>query len=341
MERLKVGLLGLGRGGQRVAEALLASTWCDLVAVASPRRHRLERFAEHHPGIATYDDFRSLIVGCSLDALFVALPPFVRAAYLKLAAARDLPVWMLTPAARKVSEAAQILAMFSHDCPVVVARNWGIDESMQPTSPGIDTLGRIFLARGNVMTRWSEDFDWRGDSRRAGGGVLLDRGYGLVDTVVNAMGLPGTVYAAMAGASRPGGKFPYDTEDTAGMVCQYADGGMAVISACWTAGPDRWYLVLNGIEGSVRFEETRMQAYDRSGEATIEEQQRLGNPFLPPIENFLSQLQSNPRKIQGHLRTHLPTIATIEAAYLSARTGEKESPERILDVHDDPGRSRR
>jgi predicted dehydrogenase len=212
---------------------------------------------------------------------------------------------------------------------------------MQATSPGIDTLGRIFLARGNVMTCWSEDFDWRGDSRRAGGGVLLDRAYGLVDAVVAAMGVPGTVYAAMAGSSRPAGKFPYDTEDTAGVICQYADGGMAVFSACWTAGPDRWYLVLNGIDGSIRFEETRVQAYDRAGVPTIDEQQRSDDPFLPPIEDFLSQLHSNPRKIQGHLRTHLPTVATLEAAYLSARTGEQESPERILEVHEEPKRSRR
>ena len=125
------------------------------------------------------------------------------------------------------------------------------------------------------------------------------------------------------------------------MICQYAEGGMAVISACWTAGPDRWYLVLNGVDGSIRFEESHVQAYDRAGVPSISEQPRVGNLFLPSIEDFLSQLHTNPRKIQGHLRTHLPTIATLEAAYLCARTGEQESPQRILEVHEEPKRSRR
>ncbi len=335
MERLKVGLLGLGRGGQQVADVLLSSSWCELVAVASPRRLRLERFNDLHPDIATFDDFRSLIVARPLDALFIAVPPFVRSNYLKLAAERDLPVWILPPAARRVSEATQILAMFDTACPVVVSRSWGIDPAMQATSPGVDAMGRMFLARGNVMTCWSEDFDWRGDAKRAGGGVLLDRGYGVVDTIVSAMGLPSTVYAAMAGTSRPGGLYPYDTEDTAGLICQYGDGGMAVVSTCWTAGPERWYLVFNGTEGSIRFEETRMEAYDRAGEPTLPEQRRADNALMPSIENFLSQLHTNPQKIEGRLQTHLPTVATLEAAYLSAKTGEQESPERILDVHAD------
>ena len=44
METFKVGLLGLGRGGMRVCDALLASLWGELVAVPSPKTQRLGRF---------------------------------------------------------------------------------------------------------------------------------------------------------------------------------------------------------------------------------------------------------------------------------------------------------
>ncbi|NLX13794.1 MAG: Gfo/Idh/MocA family oxidoreductase, partial [Phycisphaerales bacterium] len=100
MATMKVGVLGMGRGGQRIAAALLRSSWCDLVAVGSKKRHILTAFAERHPGIATYDDCRSLIVGNRLDALFVAMPAYQRGPFLPLAAERGIPVWMLTPPAR-------------------------------------------------------------------------------------------------------------------------------------------------------------------------------------------------------------------------------------------------
>ena len=49
----------------------------------------------------------------------------------------------------------------------------------------------------------------------------------MIDTLVQIMGLPSNVYARIAGVSRPGTRFPYDTEDTAALLCQFAGGGIA------------------------------------------------------------------------------------------------------------------
>ena len=332
---MKVGLLGLGRGGKPLAEALLASSWCELIAVASRKSKRIEQFAEQHPAIGVYDDSRSLIVENPLDALFVAVPPFLRGKYLALAADRGLAVWTLTPPARRFDEAVEIMEKFERaGCPLVVARAWGFEPALQPDALGLDQLGRFFFARGNVMTCAADDLDWRGDSVRAGGGVLLDRGYESIDTIVQVMGTPSTVYAAAKGVSRPGGRFPYDTEDTAAIVCQFTGGAVAVFSACWTSGPPRWVLELHGTGGSVRIDEARVVVRDRVGETQLREQARAANPFSPLIADFLSALRSNPAKVRSTLRQHLPTMAVIQAAYLSARTGQPESPRTIFEMHD-------
>jgi len=335
MDTMKVGLIGLGTGGQQVAEALLASSWCELIAVASRKSQRIERFTAEHTGIATYDDYRSLIVENRLDALFVAIPPFLRGKYLTLAADRALPVWMLTPAARRFDEAVAIMERFERaDCPLVVCRSWGLEPALQPDSMGVEQLGRIFFARGNVMTCLPEDLDWRGDSVRAGGGVLLNHGYALIDTVVQIMGMPGTVYAAGAGVSRPGARFPYDTEDTAAAVCQFSGGEIALLSACWTAGPQRWVLELHGTEGSVRIDDHHVLLRDRTGRTRIAERKRPANPFTCQIEEFITALRSNVAGLRSIMRQHLPTVAVIQAAYLSARTGQPESPGTIVEMHD-------
>lgn len=339
MSVMQVGLLGLGRGGLRLADALLTSSWSELVAVASTKAQRLEQFAARHPEIAAYNDFRSLIVENRLDALFVAVPPYVREKYLPLAAERGLPVWMLTPAARRFEEALAIARAFEEAaCPLVVARSWGVEPALQADAMGMEQVGKVFLARGSVMTCWPEDLDWRGDSVRAGGGVLLDSAYTLIDTVVQAMGIPTTVYARAAGASRPESRYPYDTEDTGAVICQFGGGAIAVLSGCGTAGPEQWSLDLYGIGGSIHCDREGVMTCDRAGETILVRQARASNPLLPLVEDFLSCLRTSPARLGCTIDKHLPTMAVVEAAYLSARTGQPESPGRIFDMHDfEPG----
>lgn len=334
MEPLKVGLMGLGRGGRALADALLASSWCKLAAVASVHSTRIEQFRNAHPGIAAHNDFRSLIVSTPLDALFVAVPPFLRETYLSIAAERRIPVFMLTPAARRFDEAIALLGAFERaDCPIAVSQCWGIESSLHPDGLGLEQAGKFFLARGSVTTNLEPDFDWRGDSRRAGGGVLLYEAYGLIDVLVNVMGLPSTVFAVVSGISRPGTRFPYDTEDTAVLTCRYASGALATISACWTTGPADWSIEIFGTGGSLRVDTAFALVRDREGKKELAKNARSMNPLATQVDEFLSTLCSNPRNLRGTLRQHLPAVAVIESAYLSARTGQPESPGTIFSMH--------
>jgi predicted dehydrogenase len=334
MEPLRVALMGLGRGGLLAADALLDSSWCRLAAVGSQHTQRLEAFAQQQSGIAVYDDFRSLIVSSPLDALFVAVPPFLRVNYLAMAAERRLPVWMLTPAARTLDEALQLLDLFdAAETPLVVSRAYGLAPCLHEDTIGPEAIGRLFLARGHVLACEPEDLDWRGDSQRAVGGVLLDRAYGIIDLIIQTLGMPGTVYAATAGVSRPGTRFPYDSEDTASVICQFAGGAIAQITACWTAGPEDWSVNLHGIEASVHIDDHAVSVRDRIGHTETLSQRRPANLLAPQIEDFLAALRSAPRRMRSTLGDHLPVLAVIEAAYLSARTGEPESPGPILEIH--------
>lgn len=341
MEPLKVGLLGLGRGGQLLADALLTSSWSRLVAVGSQKPERLEQFAEAHPRIALCNDFRSLIVGQGIEALFVAVPPFTRSKYLPLAAERGVPVFMLTPPARSLEDAVTLSGRFTKArVPLVVSRAWGAEPHLQPDVLDLPRLGRVFFARGHVTTCWEEDFDWRGDSVRAGGGVLLDRAYDMVDQVVQFMGLPGTVYASSAGMSRPGHRFLYDTEDTIAVTCRFVDNAVAVFAGCWTSGPEEWQLDAHAMGGTVRIDQRAVRLLDRQGDNVLGMWSRPTNPLLPQVEEFLGAIRANSRPAHGRMDTHLAAMALISAAYLSARTGQPEGPASLMAMHDlEPPRS--
>ncbi len=326
--------MGLGRGGRTLADALLGSSWCKLVAVASVHSQRIEHFQNEHPGIAIHNDFRSLIVSSPLDALFVAVPPYLRSNYLPLAAERHIPVFMLTPAARRFDEALALVEPFEEaKCPIVVSQSWGVEPALHADVLGIAQAGKFFLARGSATVNLEDDFDWRGDSRRAGGGALLYQAYGLMDVLVQIMGLPSTVYAAMSAISRPGTRFPYDTEDTAALTCRYASGALASLSTCWTTGPADWSIELFGTGGSLRIDTQSALMRDRTGEHELARQARSVNPLAAQVNEFLSTICSNPRNLRGTLRQQLGTVATIESAYLSARTGQPESPGTIFKMH--------
>ncbi|MCL2330801.1 MAG: Gfo/Idh/MocA family oxidoreductase, partial [Phycisphaerae bacterium] len=295
MEPLKVGLMGLGQDGRALADVLSASSWCKLIAAACENPQWTELFRAEHPEIAVHDDFRSLIVSQPLDALFVAVPPYRRNSYLPIAAERRVPVFMIAPAARRFDEALAVVQAFEAvECPIVVARSWGIEPALQRDALGLEEVGKIFLARGNVTCCRGDELDWRDDSQAAGGGVLLDQAYDLIDMVVQMMGLPSSVYASMAGIARPNSRLPYDTEDTAAVICRYSNGALVTITACWAAGPDDGSVHFYGTSGAIRIDATHVVLTDRTGQTERARFPRSADLLALQVDEFFSTLCSNP-----------------------------------------------
>jgi predicted dehydrogenase len=115
---------------------------------------------------------------------------------------------------------------------------------------------------------------------------MLDRGYPLLDIMVQLLGLPASVYAAMTGTSRPGTRFPYDTEDTAGAICRYSDGCVAVLCASWSTGPAGWSIDLHGVGGSLAMDSRGLCALDRLGAPRGERIESAANPLQQQIDDF-------------------------------------------------------
>lgn len=332
---LNVGLIGLGGGARAVLDALLAEPRIRLVAIGDHDRQTAQTCAEL-TGAEPYLDYRSLIVEHQLDALFVAAPHFAVAPYLKLAAGRGLPVWKQTPLARRFEEALLLTKLFEGaapgGCPLVVARPWPAEPAMAQAGQTLARFGKSFLADSRVYAYRSEDLGWRGDSERAGGGVLLHEAYPAVDAIVHWMGPPAEVYAAASRVSRPHTRYPYDTEDTAAVVLRYNDGAVASLISCWTSGPPSLELTIYSIGGTVRIDRQRVTVFNRAGEPAGTPFDRAPNPYSHPIRVFLDGITGDRKRLASLARDHLWTMAVIETAYLSARTGEPESPAKWFEM---------
>lgn len=91
-DRIRIGLVGAGDRGQQDLKEALKQPNVECVAVADVYSRRRDQVKSYLPGVATYDDPRSLLDRKDIDAVINATPLHLHAKYflLTLAAGKDL-----------------------------------------------------------------------------------------------------------------------------------------------------------------------------------------------------------------------------------------------------------
>lgn len=99
-----------------------------------------------------------------------------------------------------------------------------------------NVIGQVFMAKASYLgyefDRLDDPNDWKGDLCKAGGGVLIDGGYHLVDLVNSCLGKACYVQAA-------GGQYIINAtnkgEDNISLMIEYAGGAVANLQISFTA----------------------------------------------------------------------------------------------------------
>jgi predicted dehydrogenase len=263
--------------------------------------------------------------------LYVALEPFRSIEFVDLAAARGIGVFHKAPCARSVDEASQLARRFADGrCPLVVSRRWQFDPAYALLGCLSETAGDVYAATARVQTA-DAPVGWRGDSARAGGGVLLNGAYEVVDMLIRLLGSPETVYARCGLAGSPGSLRKYDTEDVAVMSLDFGSDRVAGLTAVRGETEPSWAVALMGTESTVEIRPDGMTITTRGGSPAEHYTAQSANPVAHAISAFGSSLLSGARRYESTISEHVATLAVIQAAYLSARTGAPETPARFAD----------
>jgi predicted dehydrogenase len=162
--------------------------------------------------------------------------------------------------------------------------------------------------------------------------VLSHGGYELVDAVVTLVGVPDAVFAAAGFAVAPGQARPYDTEDAASVVFRYSDDRIAGITCRRARSGGAWRLTLAGDQATVAVTEGALRVTDAAGQVLAEAVVETGNRFAAQVYALASALGAGTVPQSSRATDHVKTLATLEAAYLSVRTGQPESPRGFLDL---------
>ncbi len=334
---VRLGIVGAAGFARATIDALADRPAFQVVAVADMKRELAEAAARRF-GARPYVDVRSMIVESQIDACLMSLPHDEYPEYVRLAAQRRLHLLKEKPLGRSFDEAMALVdAYAATDRVFMLGTQRRFHAGFAALKDRLAGAARPFLVRSHFLFNWGGDFGWRGQKRRAGFGVLGDAGYHNIDLLNWLFGPPAEVYAAQSTAGRLKPEHPYDTDDTALCMLQYPGGPVGYVACSWVTSPSVLDVVAHTPDGTFIATPERLEVLDLAGnkvdELAADPKLLTRQTMLAKLDAFLAAIRGGGGDYPCSARENLVNQAIIEAAYLSGRTGQPQSPARIFELH--------
>ncbi|MCL5281559.1 MAG: Gfo/Idh/MocA family oxidoreductase [Planctomycetes bacterium] len=335
--KLTAAVLGLNDSGQHLLQAAAATGCFQIQAVADLDPQKAEKAAaEHH--CQAYSDYRQLIVQNQLDCLLVAAETHTCDEQLKTALKKKFHVLKTAPLGRTFEESRECVRLAeSEGVRLAVANPARFQSSFQALREMIaqGRLEHVFLMAASCSFGAADPPGWRADPKLAGGGVLLHDCYQLFDQLLLSFPLPEQVYALQTNQAPDKQQRLYLTEDTAVVCLRFNDAlmGSVVATRRNETGPHRVWIEVRAKEALLTVTEDQVELRTRDGRNDWKRQ--YDEPPQVATERLLSSFARSLRDpeqfpLVSSGGENLRTMAVLESAYLSARTGFPEEPARIL-----------
>jgi predicted dehydrogenase len=187
---LEVGVVGLGNMGKYHLMNSLRIEGVKVVAVAD-KSDRNRKWAERYH-VKTYDDYTKLINLEKLDAVIISLPNFLKKESVSYAAENNLDIFLDKPLARNFGEAQEIVhKVTKENVRLMVGVNYRYFPCVEKLKSKYDAgeIGDAVVSLAELVLNgpMSDSVvptpvpEWWFNKEMAGGGVLLDLGYHLID----------------------------------------------------------------------------------------------------------------------------------------------------------------
>jgi len=335
--KLKTAIMGLDDNGRLLLKAASEIDHFRIQAVADKDTNLAERIAAEYK-CAPYDDYRQLIIQNDLDCLLVAAGIHSCVEYIRTAMKNKFNILKLAPPARDFEEAAGLVSLaeeenikFAVANPSRFARSFlAFREFLQQ-----GRIKQICLITAVCNVGSQQHSAWQNDPKLAGGGVLLQNCYEIIDQITWNFAAPEQVYSLNTSAAGDRQQRLYLTEDTAVITIKFSDTSFGNLIASRTFGPKQQFLTLYGKDKILTVDDSRFIISNHLGEVQMQYEYDDDRPVWMGklLENFaLSILLPDKNKLCSSGSENLKNMAVIESAYLSARTGFPEETGKILQL---------
>jgi predicted dehydrogenase len=231
---MRAAFVGAGGIAGNYLETLDGIEAADVVAVCDLVEERARDAADPR-GAAVFTDVEALFREANFDALFVCVPPFAHGDPERLAAERDLDLFVAKPVARTVETGAELASVLAQSDGITqVGYMWRYADAVDRARGILD--GRdLGLLDGRVWVG-VPPADWWGTESRSGGQVVEQATH--VYDLLRYLG--GDVERATGTGGRPLDTRAVDFEDVTSVSLTHAGGAVGHVSTT-CAAPDAGY----------------------------------------------------------------------------------------------------
>jgi len=345
-QKIETVVLGLNEEGRGLLKAAAGSEYFRIRAVADKDGGLAGRLGAEY-GCSSYDDYRQLIavIDSQLEeeqerCLIVAEGMFSCEEYVRLAMKRRFHVLKAAPAGRDFEESAELVRLaMQEDIKFAVANPRRHARSFATLHEHIKSgvIEEVFLITVFCSYAGVERAGWLSDPKLAGGGVLLHNSFAMIDQIMWNFPIPQQVYSLNTNEAADKQQRLSLTEDTAVIAMKFSDRllGNVVVSSRSSVQPRQECMKVCGKDKVLVVDGTRLTIRDGDSRIIedIECESDMGGCMAGVVGDFgRSILQADENELRSSGRENLKSMAVIESAYLSARTGMPEEPGRILQM---------
>ncbi len=339
MKKLQIAIVGCGDIARFTALACRLNRKIQATACVDSNQEKATSFGRRFGIKQCYDSYEKMLNQAKIDAVYLAVPHYLHFSMIMAALDKGLNVFSEKPITIKLEHALEICRIAKKKkCKVGVNYQYRYDKACYALAEASNKgdLGELYYARCNVPWKREDDYFstavWHSSQEQSGGGTLLTQASHIVDISLWALkARPLTAF----GVSRKKKFKNVEVEDLHMGTIEMDNGALLQVASSMAANPEQSVSIeLYGSEGTgiykgsflfpkVSFLGTKIKKSRPPVKgvhalfASIEGFRRWiieDEPYLMPIEKSL------------------PVLATIEALYRSAQTGEKENiDDRYLD----------
>ena len=337
-QTIRAAVVGLADPVWNIILGLQATSGLKLVALADSDRERLTDCAES-TRLPSYDDHRIMILETQPQIIFINVPRHQEADLLALALELGVAVWKPFPLARDFAQAVDFYKRFAKaNLGLYVSNPYRYSGGYASLSEWLSQLGQVHLIHDEYLLppRFVQELPpWRASKAQAGGGVLLDCAYPGLELITSQFGLPEQVYCLTRSQLALPTERPYDTEDLCTLSLAFGNGTIACSSSLRVAAQAHRCTVWHGSRGRLSFDprSVTLQSTAKTAPRVRRYRDRLERPYTRQAHELVHVLRGDQPAVST-AKDHLTAMAVVEAAYLSARTGQPESPSHFYSLHD-------
>ncbi len=235
-DRIRVGIIGIQGFGKSYFKVLRELAGVEIAALCDVNTEAARQLAQANGVPSVTGDYRELLAGDRVDAVFIAVPHFLHHEMTIAALRAGKHVFCEKPLAITPRDAWEMAAT-ARSCGRILTCHYNRRQTPAVKAlralVGRGAFGEVYQLNVKWMARWTGFmFDsatsWRVSKEKAGGGILVGRGSHMLDAAWHILGRPAweSVYAVTE--NRLTG---FEVDDYAMVVARLA-GGAAVHMEC-------------------------------------------------------------------------------------------------------------